>query len=542
MKGVTIVRYRWQTIISIVLFCMAVLGNFIIITFGNDIKSVRKISNKVRKEAQSQSMTVEDIGTIRSLTNIPMDTDYYLNVYIKNGPTQGLRFESLNPEVFTLPNGKVSSLVHSAVFDDDLPHEGVLRVTSIYDKNFTKDLTLSFNKRYLATFKPTINRIGAYDSGSKSYKAYVDCEFYFYYPFETYTTERKVEAEYDTEFFEHRNMYTFKPLKTGTTTITLKYYDRGTVTYTINIVDVSMFDYNNILFYTYPWGAAVKNDELVMGSRYYLLPAQDSTKRFLIHEIEISDTSILSISSNYVLSPKKEGEVDVTIRSAYGDAVTKRVKVIKQAEVYEPLLTGTKYRDDDNDKQLNFEIDTTYRATISYKLSKALQDVTLLYDEDFMEASYVARETYGVLVVKTKKLGTSPITFVYREGEEDEESFTFLISSTEKSTSIFKNLTEYYHKGLSHCALFFIVGIGAMLMLVYVLYNMKHWLRAVLGLGFGLFLGGLEEFIQIFIPNRTPSAKDVFFYDWLFYIMGALITMVVIVLSYTIINKKKKEY
>ena len=443
MKGVNIVRHRWQKILSIILFCLAVLGNFTIITFGNDIKSVRQISSKVREEAKSQSMKIEDIGTYKSLTNIPMDTDYYINVYVKNGTTKGLRFESLNPEVFTLVKGNTNSTVHSAIFDDDLAHEGILRVTCIYDKTFTKDLTLSFNKRYLANFKPTINRIGAYDSGTKSYKAYVGCEFFFYYPFETYTTERTVEAEYDSEFFEHRNMYAFKPLKAGISTITLKYYDRGSVTYKINVVEIPKFDYNNILFYTYPWGKALENDELVMGSRYYLLPAWDNARRFLVHEIEISDTSILSISSNNVLSPKKEGEVDITIKTAYGDPVTKRIKIVKQNEVYEPLLTNTKYRDDDNDKQLNFQIGTTYRATISYKSTKASQDVTLLYDQEFMEASYEARDTYGVLVVKTKKLGTSPITFVYKEGEEDEQSFTFLVYSKEKTTNVLKNIARY---------------------------------------------------------------------------------------------------
>lgn len=246
LKKFEIVQKKWKKVLAIILSVCALVGNFVVITVGLNLNFVREVYRKVTNKAYSKVTTVEDIVCVNATTNIPMNTSYPLSIYPSNTITSyaKLIFESLTPEVFSLPNGNKSSFVKSAVFDDDEVHTGILRVTSETDSKFQKDLELTFKKRYDDTFKPVINRMGGKLSDG-SYRVYEGVSFYFAYQWKTNTTQKELTFEYDEEFFDHPNINCFTPKKSGTTTITIKYYDRASWTFNLSVASPTRTSVND---------------------------------------------------------------------------------------------------------------------------------------------------------------------------------------------------------------------------------------------------------------------------------------------------------
>ena len=120
MKKFTIVRYKWQKILFIILFSIAVLANFIIITFGDGMNFVQNIIQKVRHVGYSAAVKIDDMVYMNPIDGIPMGREYLIDCYPTNTSSSlaAFRFESLTPDVFTLKNN-YSSYVTSKIFDDD---------------------------------------------------------------------------------------------------------------------------------------------------------------------------------------------------------------------------------------------------------------------------------------------------------------------------------------------------------------------------------------------------------------------------------------
>ena len=537
MKKFEIVQRKWKKVLAIILFVCALVGNFMVITVGLNLSFVKNVYYKVTKRAYSKIVTVEDVVCLNPTQNIPMDTNYLINIYPTN-TTSGygkLVFESLTPEVFVLTRNNKYSYVKSAVFDDDELHKGILRVTSETDPKFVKDIELTFAKRYDDTFKPVINRMGSKLSDG-SYRVYVGTGFYFAYLWKTYTTEKDLIFEYDEEFFDHPNRNCFIPKKTGTSSITIKYYDRNSWTFDLTVEEVTKTTVNDFKIYRYPSSTkAIDGNSLIIGASYYIFPVEDTTKRFVPYTITSSDSSILNIDQYKIIYPKKEGTATLTITTE-NETITKEFVVEPEYVVTLPTLKS-KYQDPEDKKKINVYYDISCSPSLVYNTTRASHDVTLVYDQSFMTVKYKGTGSSGTLTITAKQQGESPLTMIYGEGTDDQKEITFTINTMQASVSSkAKQILNYYKKGYSHVALFFILGMGAMLFGIYVIYKWRFYYKLGFVLGFGLLWGALEEFIQKFIPGRSASWKDIFFYDWFSYLLGvAFLTIGVLVI---LLNKR----
>ena len=189
--------------------------------------------------------------------------------------------------------------------------------------------------------------------------------------------------------------------------------------------------------------------------------------------------------------------------------------------------------------------DVVCKPSLVYNTIRASHDVELVYDRDFMDVSYTGSGASAYLTIKAKQIGESPVTLIYGEGTDNQKEITFIVNTeTASSSSKIRQIMTYYKKGFSHVALFFVLGMGTLLLTLYALYKWPFGVRLGFVLGFGLVWGALEEFVQRFIPGRTPSWKDIFFYDWFGYLLGiAFITgciLLFLVIKYLITKRKQK--
>ena len=121
--------------------------------------------------------------------------------------------------------------------------------------------------------------------------------------------------------------------------------------------------------------------------------------------------------------------------------------------------------------------------------------------------------------------------------------FKAIINSFKKDTINDTNIETFtlvIRKLIGHFGLFVISGIAsssALHMSSRYLKNYKHYMGIIFSLSFGLFMSGLTELIQSFIPDRSGQIVDVLI-DFGGYILGLGL---VILIVFIIIKKKNKE-
>lgn len=99
-----------------------------------------------------------------------------------------------------------------------------------------------------------------------------------------------------------------------------------------------------------------------------------------------------------------------------------------------------------------------------------------------------------------------------------------------------ESLGKRLRKSVGHAAVFMIAEIFTYLTLFMFLYNKKWWLYSSISLGEGLFISGLSELIQHFVPSRSGAFLDVLI-DFSGVVVGAALAFLIVLL----IKKKRKR-
>ena len=98
----------------------------------------------------------------------------------------------------------------------------------------------------------------------------------------------------------------------------------------------------------------------------------------------------------------------------------------------------------------------------------------------------------------------------------------------------------YIRKSLGHAAVFGLAQVFTFLTLYMFLYDKKWWLYTSISLCEGLFIAGLSELIQHFVPSRDGRLLDVLI-DFVGVAIGAALTFLGIYMVKLIKNKKKNK-
>ena len=122
------------------------------------------------------------------------------------------------------------------------------------------------------------------------------------------------------------------------------------------------------------------------------------------------------------------------------------------------------------------------------------------------------------------------------------QEFDFSFTAKDKiNEENYENFHQFVRKGIGHFSLFLVTAIfGTLFFYTYNDDKKKTWIYLLVSLGIGIFVAGLSELIQFFIPTRSGLLSDVGI-DSLGYLIGELVTFGVIMLIVFIKQKRKKK-
>lgn len=104
----------------------------------------------------------------------------------------------------------------------------------------------------------------------------------------------------------------------------------------------------------------------------------------------------------------------------------------------------------------------------------------------------------------------------------------------------FQQFTVYIRKSLGHAAVFMLAQIFTYLTLYMFFYDKKWWFYSSISIGEGLFISGLSELIQFFVPLRDATFLDIFI-DFAGVVVGAALTFLGIYIVKKIKEKKSQK-
>ena len=135
-------------------------------------------------------------------------------------------------------------------------------------------------------------------------------------------------------------------------------------------------------------------------------------------------------------------------------------------------------------------------------------------------------------------------------GETSSSSSGFLVNILKSFINVFNKetinednigtFTTVLRKLIGHFGFFAISGAlttWSVYLVTCYFKNYKHYMGIIFSLCFGLFLGGLTELIQVFVPGRGPQVTDVLI-DFGGYILGAAIVILILAIH---IRRKEIE-
>ena len=145
------------------------------------------------------------------------------------------------------------------------------------------------------------------------------------------------------------------------------------------------------------------------------------------------------------------------------------------------------------------------------------------------------------MVLHALSEGTSVITFKPVLNEDLTASFTCKVMpagaiTTEETI----DFAVYIRKSLGHAAVFMVAQVFTFLTLYMFFYDKKWWFYSSISLGEGLFISGLSELIQYFVPFRSGAFLDVLI-DFAGVVVGAALTFLGIYIVKKIKEKKSQK-
>lgn len=518
MRKFVIKKKGWLKALFIIIFIFVVAFNVTIITIGTNSKLTSKIYSLVVKKAyvNTDNVKIDKLTFMHNINYLPANKEICINVSAPGVTEPGLRFKSLTPDVFELTRGSKYSYVKTTYENDGTPHKGKLRIYSINDSTFVKDYEITFRDNYQKDFSVITKRCGAFKDGF--YTAYVGTPIYFSYDFSDITNKKEVEIIYNEDEFDKITNYQLVPKKAGQFSIKYRYYDLYEEEFKYNVIENTEHLFNNFDVYESVTQTKI-NSKLECGETYYLMPTYNGKLIYEPYELESSDETIISFTQNRSLVVNDTGNVTITIK-AKDCTISKELVIDKEVAI--PYFSEQYY--DKVTNTLRCKVGTEISEWVYFTKSGYILTPTLEYDHDYFELSVKESSSTGAyFYFEGKKAGETILKLIY-SNETESKTKTINIEVFQNGLAIYaEKLKMFFVKGSSHMALFMITGMATLMFVVFAIYKAKKWFKIVFISLFGLILGLIEEFIQLFMKGRTSSLVDAFVYDWMSYLFGLLV-------------------
>jgi len=191
-----------------------------------------------------------------------------------------------------------------------------------------------------------------------------------------------------------------------------------------------------------------------------------------------------------------------------------------------------------NPKDYTLTVGDNIVVKLSYNPSTANKKVNI----ENTDPSVISITNEGdYFVMHVLKEGTCIITITSIVNPELTASTTYtVVQSGAISTDDISDVGHYIRKSLGHAAVFMVAQIFTFLTFFMFFYERKWYVYASMSLGEGLFISGLSELIQYFVPTRSGAFLDVLI-DFAGVVVGAALIMLGIFIVKKIKEKKANK-
>ena len=519
-----------KRILALILYLTYGLVLTYALSFGRPTANLIYTSIQSKLDVWLHDVEIEDVEMSLSSEEVYPVGKSYAPKYTVIGDVKsdaGLVFTSLDDTVVVGATGSFRG-----VRTDDVQTTGRIRITSKYDPDFEKIVTLQFEKKYPSEFSL---QWFSKSVGYNSVKAYVGIPLYLYtsIPSDVIYSEKDYTVEYDSTYFELVNGNCLMPIRETPRgeTVTLRYvYGNGDYRETAELR-------------IYPTPVVERFDEIYFGKEkadgaaltvkkgqtVYLY--KDGKRVYSDYTITADASAGMTISSKVPsVSFNKPGThaVTVTLPNGYSQTVTVHV----QNKMAYPTFVGMS-------PDVPIELTALDKYTFSYTFPKDVTYKTLTYeyDKELLTVRHNSREIY----LTGKRAGETTLKIVLDDGVQRlEEVYSIVITDEHVFwTMLRENISDVVTKGLGHMGGFFGLAFFS-LNLFRALALRRRLLRWGGYVCSGLFFALLTEFIQFFMPKRDCSLADVGV-DMFGFLLGTLVAMGCTVAVVKLVGRIRKK-
>lgn len=529
--------------LSMILFIIWSISVVLILTFGTQVAGM--ISNSVSEVIHTEQNKLKDV-TINK-TQIPIEQLIELDVTLSPDTfsSSDIIYTSLNPELFDIRN---NHYIVGKTFDGE-QKSGTLLITNRLDDKFKKEVDITFYKTYPTDIKLELldeNRLSKEDN-----EVYIKIPFFIeinFTPDKDDISEKEIECIFNEEYFTCN-------IIEETIELIPKYEDydlnddfspiSNTVKVLVNGNEIKSYDltinpiqqcnsFDQIKIYKIGEGLLETRNDIFVKDEMSLILYSENKKLTTNFTIKSNNEDICQITEDNKIKCLKTGTVtlEVSLLNGYKE----ELNLVIRNKLGLPTYSGVKFNDNneiiikqETDNQLFFKfgddvsfdkITYTIDSGISHEYNEELNSITLTGNK---------KGSYNLIVTIDDGMEEPIVLNLVIKVIENERSFSSIISK----------FSRFLAKILGHMSFFVLEAILAFFMMFY--YKGKNkWINALIYFGIGLFLASLTEFIQLFIPGRSGTFKDVMI-DMSGYLIGFIISILLLKIIHKIKNKKKEK-
>lgn len=529
--------------LSMILFIIWSISVVLILTFGTQVAGM--ISNSVSEVIHTEQNKLKDV-TINK-TKIPIEQLIELDVTLSPDTfsSSDIIYTSLNPELFDIRN---NHYIVGKTFDGE-QKSGTLLITNRLDDKFKKEVEITFYKTYPTDIKLEFldeNRLSKEDN-----EVYIKIPFFIetnFTPDKDDISEKEIECIFNEEYFTCN-------IIEETIELIPKYEDydlnddfspvSSTVKVLVNGNEIKSYDltinpiqqcnsFDQIKIYKIGEGLLESRNDIFVKDEMSLILYSENKKLTTNFTIKSNNEDICQITEDNKIKCLKTGTVtlEVSLLNGYKE----ELNLVIRNKLGLPTYSGVNFNDNN---EIIIKQETDNQLFFKFADDVSFDQITYTIDSGI---SHEYNEELNSITLTGNKKGSYNLIVTIDDGMEEPIVLNLVIKVIENErsfSSIISKFSRFLAKILGHMSFFVLEAILAFFMMFY--YKGKNkWINALIYFGIGLFLASLTEFIQLFIPGRSGTFKDVMI-DMSGYIIGFIISILLFKIIQKIKNKKKEK-
>lgn len=529
--------------LSMILFIIWSISVVLILTFGTQVAGM--ISNSVSEVIHTEQNKLKDV-TINK-TQIPIEQLIELDVTLSPDTfsSSDIIYTSLNPELFDIRN---NHYIVGKTFDGE-QKSGTLLITNRLDDKFKKEVEITFYKTYPTDIKLELldeNRLSKEDN-----EVYIKIPFFIetnFTPDKDDISEKEIECIFNEEYFTCN-------IIEETIELIPKYEDydlnddfspiSSTVKVLVNGNEIKSYDltinpiqqcnsFDQIKIYKIGEDLLETGNDIFVKDELSLILYSENKKLTTNFTIKSNNEDICQITEDNKIKCLKTGTVtlEVSLLNGYKE----ELNLVIRNKLGLPTYSGVKFNDNN---EIIIKQETDNQLFFKFADDVSFDKITYTIDSGI---SHEYNEELNSITLTGNKKGSYNLIVTIDDGMEEPIVLNLVIKVIENErsfSSIISKFSRFLAKILGHMSFFVLEAILAFFMMFY--YKGKNkWINALIYFGIGLFLASLTEFIQLFIPGRSGTFKDVMI-DMSGYIIGFIISILLFKIIHKIKNKKKEK-